>query len=129
MTEETRDKLVNYRLQTARALFKEVDDLIALGYWNTATNRLYYASYTAISALLIKKGINANSHKGVRVMFSQHLIKTGLFSKDLGVAFNELFNNRHSGDYSDFFDNTQESVQNMYPFAEQLIFTSRRNHQ
>ena len=121
MTDDVRDKLVNYRLKTARALLKEEDDLIALNYWNTATNRLYYASYTAISALLIKNGITASSHKGVRIMFSQHFIKTGLISKYLGVAFNELFNNRHSGDYSDFFDNTQESVMDLYPFADRLL--------
>lgn len=41
-------------------------------------NRLYYACYYAVTALLISNGLNATTHAGVRTMLGLKFIKTGL---------------------------------------------------
>ena len=55
----------------------EVHGNLQLGYWRTATNRLYYACYFAVSALLVKNGITAHTHAGVLTMPGLHFVKEG----------------------------------------------------
>jgi uncharacterized protein (UPF0332 family) len=54
-----------------------------MGYWNTAINRMYYACFYAVSALLTKYDIEVNSHNGLRQKFGEHYVKTGIFEKTL----------------------------------------------
>lgn len=52
MNEDERKQLVRYRFNKAQDTFQEVDVLIENSLWNTVVNRMYYASYYAITALL-----------------------------------------------------------------------------
>ena len=62
---EKRNDLVKLRFQKAKETFAEIENLVILSYWRTAANRLYYACYYAVSALLIKNEIKAHTHSGV----------------------------------------------------------------
>lgn len=42
-----------------------------------AVSRAYYASLHAAKAVLLSKGIETSSHRGVLSMFSLHLVKSG----------------------------------------------------
>ena len=53
MTDEERKSLVSIRLQNAKETLDEVPVHIENGFWNTATNRMYYACYYAVAALLL----------------------------------------------------------------------------
>ncbi|MGN6540887.1 MAG: HEPN domain-containing protein [Ginsengibacter sp.] len=44
----------------------EIELLIQNELWNTAVNRLYYACYYAVIALLINKEIDTLTHTGAR---------------------------------------------------------------
>jgi len=55
-----------------------------------------------VSALLFYHSIDAKTHKGVRIKFMSEFIKTGLFDKEYGKLFSDLFDWRQEGDYSDF---------------------------
>lgn len=74
---------VNYRLQRARETIREVESHIENRFWNTALNRMYYACFYAISALLARHEIRVASHQGLRLKFGEHFIKTGIFDKEL----------------------------------------------
>ena len=78
MNQHERDELVNYRIAKAKTTLEEVKLHIENELWNTAINRLYYACYYAVIALLLDKGIQPKSHTGVRQMFGLHFIKTGI---------------------------------------------------
>lgn len=54
MTEQEKSELVTYRIQRAKETLKEVDILIDNQFWTTSINRLYYACFYAVSALLLK---------------------------------------------------------------------------
>jgi len=45
--------------------------------WNPCVNRLYYACFYAVSALLIQQGLSSSKHTGVRSLFNRHYVKTG----------------------------------------------------
>ncbi|OGU92059.1 MAG: hypothetical protein A2475_02920 [Ignavibacteria bacterium RIFOXYC2_FULL_35_21] len=62
MKKELLDDYVNYRLQKAKDTILEVEHYIKNEFWNTAINRMYYAYFYAVGALLVKNGISATSH-------------------------------------------------------------------
>ncbi len=101
------DDYVNYRLQRAKATISETKILIENKLWNTAINRMYYACFYAVGALLIKNGVETSSHSGSRQKFGQLFIHTGLISNERGKHYSELFEKRQKGDYNDFFTLTR----------------------
>jgi uncharacterized protein len=93
---------INYRLQRATETLNDAKLLADNERWNSSINRLYYACFYAVSALLYSQSIEAKTHKGVRIKFMSDFIKTGVFHKDFGKLFSDLFDWRQEGDYSDF---------------------------
>ena len=87
MTPETRI-LVQYRLDRAREALAEAVLLLDSSRANTGVNRLSYACFYAVFALLLTKNMTATSHSGLRTLFQQHLIRPGLLppSLDLGTG-------------------------------------------
>ena len=81
-------------------------------------NRLYYAAFYAVSALLHNYGYTAKSHTGAKYLFSLHFVKTQLFSIDDGVLYSKLEAYRNNGDYDDMFDFDKETVE---PLLEPTI--------
>jgi len=100
MTPETRI-LVQSRLDRAREALAEAVLLLDSGHANTGVNRVYYACFYAVSALLLTKGLTATSHSGLRTLFHQHLIRPGLLPLGQGPLYNRLFDQRQRSDYAD----------------------------
>jgi len=113
--------LVSYRLQRAKETLLEADALIRDNYYNAAVNRLYYACYYAVIALLAKNGIPASTHKGVKMMFGMHFIVTGKIANKYSKFYSQLFNDRISGDYDDFLQYDMEMAKEIRPMAEEFI--------
>jgi len=121
MNQEERQELVKYRIKKARETFNEVGLHVENKLWNTAVNRLYYACYYAVIALLIDKDIKAQTHSGVRQMFGLHFIKSGLIDKDSGKFYTDIFDMRQTGDYDDYIDFRKEDVLDLIEPANELI--------
>jgi len=121
LTEENIKALARYRQERAHETLAEIPHLCELGYYNTATNRLYYACYYAAVALLTKHRIPTNTHAGVKTMLGLHFVSKGLLSKESGRAFSNLYNSRQRGDYDDFVYATLEEVEELYPKAQTFI--------
>lgn len=94
--------LVNYRLERAHESLEEAKILLEQGHANTFINRLYYACFYAVSALLLTKGLSSAKHSGLRSLFHQNFSKTNLVNPELGQLYDRLFDNRQKGDYADF---------------------------
>lgn len=121
MTDYTPEDYIKYRIQRANETIGEVCVLIENRFWNTAINRMYYACFYAVSALLAKDKIDVSSHSGVRQKFGEYFVKTGIFDRDLAKHFTELFEKRHKGDYNDFYDFDEETVMRLYPVSQKFI--------
>lgn len=98
MNENDRRDLIRYRITKSKETLKEVDILVQNELWNTAVNRLYYACYYAIIALLLSKEIKATTHAGVRQMLGLHFVKTEKLNKELGKFYSDIFDLRLTGD-------------------------------
>jgi uncharacterized protein (UPF0332 family) len=121
MNQGERQELVRYRISKARETFNEVDLHVEHKLWNTAVNRLYYACYYAVIALLMDKNIHALTHSGVRQMFGLHFVKSGLIDKDSAKFYSDIFDMRLTGDYDDYIDFKKEDVLDMIGPANELI--------
>ena len=100
MTEEER-ALVSYRLERANETIDEARTLFDAGHINAYVNRLYYACFYAVSALLLTKDLSTSKHGYLRSLFHKEFVKTGTIPKELGKHFDLLFDNRQKGDYGD----------------------------
>jgi uncharacterized protein (UPF0332 family) len=121
VNDQERKELVEYRINRAKATLAEVDLHVKNQLWNTAINRLYYACYYAVIALLISKKILTQTHAGVRQMFGLHFIKNGLIDKELGKFYSDIFDKRQTGDYDDYISFSKEEVESMIQPAKSLI--------
>ena len=90
-------------------------------HFNAAINRLYYACFYAASALLVRNGISAVSHAGVKTMLGLHFVSKGILSFEQGKLFSRLFEIRHSGDYDDFVYCDKELFDEYSPKARSFI--------
>ena len=115
------EDLINYRTSRSLETLKEAKILIQNACWNASVNRIYYACYYAVSALLLKTDIGSNSHKGIRQMFGLHFVKKGLVSKNDGRFFSDLYDRRQTGDYDDFVLYDEEIVKIFFHEAEGFI--------
>ena len=122
----TRDEYVYYRIQRAIETLDEADCLADNSHYSGAVNRLYYACYYIVTALLIYNGIDTSSHAGVKSMFALKFIKSGKINIEHGKFFNEIFQLRHSNDYDDFTFCDEATYKNYRPRAEALISVIKR---
>lgn len=112
---EERRAVVEFRIEKALRAYEQAKGVIGLKYWETIANRLYYAAYSAVSALLIANGDTAQTHSGVIHLFGQRFIQTGVFPADAGRLYHKLFTMRQTGDYDDTYGLTEEDV---LPYVE-----------
>ncbi len=114
---------INYRIQKAEETFGAAKQLISNGFWNSSINRLYYACFYAVTALLLKDNISAKSHNGVKTQFFQNYIKNKKIDIKYGQLYSDLFDWRQKGDYNDFFDMLEKEVTPLINPVEEFIDT------
>ena len=121
LDQQSREALVEYRIDRANETLHEADLLAKEGYFNAAANRLYYACFYASLALLVSKGITTASHAGVKTMLGLHFVSKGLLALEHGKSYSRLFEIRHSGDYDDFVYCDKELIDEYMPKAKNFV--------
>lgn len=121
MNAEERKAVVEFRLEKAQRAYEQACGVVEKSYWETIANRLYYAAYNAVSALLISYGYSAQSHSGVIHLFGQHFVKAGIFPREIGKLYHDLFAMRITGDYDDTYGLTENDVLPYIEPVKQLI--------
>ncbi len=121
LSNEERKTLVSLELKKARETYEEIGVLVAANRWSGAANRLYYAVFHAVAALLIHDGHQASTHKGSHASFNLYYIKTGVLSREYGYLYSQLQTMREESDYNCAYDlEPQELLKRLEP-AKQLI--------
>ena len=107
---ETKNDLINYRIARAKDTFDDALILAEKEKWNSTINRLYYATYYAVIALLLDIDLKPTTHNGAKSNFSEYFIKTGKIDPKYGKMYSQLFTWRQKGDYDDLFDFHKDKV-------------------
>ena len=123
MTDDERKEIVQLRLDNAAEAIKAAEILCENALWSAAINRMYYACYYAVTALLVNGGIEASSHAGVRQMLNLHFVKEGKLSRTKAAFYSDLFAKRHSGDYDDFIIFDKQTVESLMPEVYEFVKT------
>lgn len=119
----TKKDLVKYRLNRAKDTLEDAQILAERKKWNSSINRLYYAAYYAVMALLLDSDLKPITHNGAKSNFSEYFIKTNKLPKEYGRIYSQLFTWRQKGDYDDLFDFNEEKVMPYFIPVENLIIT------
>jgi uncharacterized protein (UPF0332 family) len=127
MTINNKQDYINYRLQKADESFADAELLAENERWNSVVNRLYYASFYAVIALLLSRDINATTHDGCRNQLGLNFIKTGIIDKRFGRHFSKLFDLRQKGDYGDLFDYDEVTVEPLIEITKEFILEIKRH--
>ena len=121
LNEENRNVIVNHRLQKAKDTWVEAKDMIVLSHWHGAANRLYYACYYAVTALLLKNGYSAHTHNGVFALLGKHFVVEGMVSIEQNRLYGTLLGLRQKGDYDDWIVIKEQDVKPLLEPAEKFI--------
>ncbi|HET6569619.1 MAG TPA: HEPN domain-containing protein [Rhodothermales bacterium] len=123
MSDSDDQAIIKYRLERARESLLEARLLAEAEQWSGCVNRLYYASFYAVSALLQLHGITPKTHAGVRSEFSHQFVRTNLVATEWSIFYNELFLSRQKADYQDFMTPSEQLVRPWLDQAEQFVNT------
>ena len=110
LSENERSIIVNREMEKAEGTFEDVLFCLRENKWETAANRLYYALFHAMSALLINDGFQVKSHRGVMALFGEHYVRTEIFSKKDGAILSDLVIMRDNADYNCFYEADEEKL-------------------
>ena len=108
-------------MQRATETLEDARILARAERWNACVNRLYYACFYAISALLVADGLSSSKHAGIRSLFNSQYVKPGKIPKDIARIYNDLFERRQEGDYIDFVNFEDSQVLPWFTKVEKLI--------
>jgi uncharacterized protein (UPF0332 family) len=106
----TKNDLINYRIARAKDTYDDALILSEREKWNSTINRLYYATYYAVMAILLYSDLKPTTHNGAKSNFSEYFIKTGKIDSKYGKIYSQLFTWRQKGDYDDLFDFNKDIV-------------------
>jgi uncharacterized protein (UPF0332 family) len=115
------ESLIKYRISRSWDTFDDARILISNKKWNSAINRLYYAAYYAVMALLLRNGLKPTTHNGAKINFTEHFIKNKIIDKSFGKLYAQLFTWRQKGDYDDLFDFQESQVIQYVEPVEEFI--------
>jgi uncharacterized protein len=125
MTTHKQDYII-YRLSKSKEALDDAKLLAKNASWNAAVNRLYYACFYSVSALLLQRNINAQTHTGCKTQFGLHFIKTGVVSIDQGRLYSDLMDWRQKGDYGDMFDFDANTVNSLLEPVEVFLLDIKK---
>ncbi|MBP3213272.1 MAG: HEPN domain-containing protein [Bacteroidaceae bacterium] len=126
LKEEDRKVIVALELDKVEKTLTQLDVQLREQLWEMAANRLYYALFHAVSAMLIHDHHEVGTHRGAVNMFSLYYVKEGIFTKEEGRLYSRLQRLREDGDYNCSIEVEQDEVEEKIEPTRQLIDKIKR---
>ena len=123
LSDEERKLVVALEIDKAYRHFNQALIMQREEQWDGMANRLYYAVFHAVSALLIFDCHTVNTHKGSHAMFAQHYIKTEKLPKSYGNLYQKLERMRQESDYNCTYEEEPEVLRSNVEPAKEMIDT------
>ena len=121
MTTGNKQDYINYRLAKADEALNDAKTLFQTGSGNATVNRLYYACFYAVTALLLNNSIETKTHAGTKTQFGLNFIKTGIIPVKYGQLYTDIMDCRQLGDYGNMIDFVLEDVLPLIEPVEEFI--------
>ena len=102
--------LISYRLERSHESLRAAEIMFENSMLTFSMNRVYYAMFYAVQALLVSRKVSFSKHGQVKAYFNREMIKTGIFPTEMGRLYNKAFEYRQKFDYIDFSSPDREMV-------------------
>ena len=120
--EEKKQELSRYRVRQAEESLDEARFLLSGNKSaRSVLNRVYYAMFYAVLALLVYEPYSSSKHSGVLSYFNKRFIKEHIFPEELGRSFNKAFELRQRGDYREYVTIHYEQIEPLIGQAEAFL--------
>lgn len=73
--------LSKYRMEKTKNTLLDAKKYITSATMDFTVNRIYYAMFYSVNALIITKGLSSSKHAGVRALFNKEFVNKGLISR------------------------------------------------
>ncbi len=87
----------------------------------TATSRLYYASFYAVNALLVSNGYNPKTHSGAKSLFNKEFILAHKIDSKFSDFYSFIMAKRFEADYEDFVFIDEKNIENLYEQTQAFV--------
>jgi len=126
MNEELRS-LIAYRLKEADDSLEEARVLLREGMSGRAVmNRIYYAMFYAVLALLQNKQLGTSKHAGAIALFDREYVKDSTFDVKFSKTLHRAFELRQKGDYMEQSEIAQADIDEMLPAATDFVAEAKK---
>jgi uncharacterized protein (UPF0332 family) len=92
------EDLIHHRREKARETLEDTHILFQAGRLFSALNRIYYALFYEVMALLLTNDLASARHTGIRALFNEYFVRTGKVSVEWGRFFSRIYDFRQKGD-------------------------------
>jgi uncharacterized protein (UPF0332 family) len=118
-----------YRIRKAKDILTEANDNFDQRHYGLSINRSYYAMFTSARAILALREMDSSKHSGVISLFNQHIVKGGLFPKEISKFLPKAKDMREEADYGDFVEITEDDAQIQIRRAVQFVEEAEKTTQ
>ncbi|MFW6238607.1 MAG: HEPN domain-containing protein [Halanaerobiales bacterium] len=119
------DRVVKEYLNKSKKKIEAAQILYNNKFYNDCISRCYYSMFWAAKALLLTKGLNVKTHKGLITKFGLDFVKKGYVERIYGKALRIAKENRETADYEIDIeytkDDARESIKKAKEFHEKII--------
>ena len=108
-----KEKIIEYWRKRVRECLDDARLLLENRRLHSAVNRIYYALFYQVSALLLAKGFSFSKHSGILAAFNRKFIKAGKIDKEMGKIFQSyvcMFEHIRAGDYGKLVEFKEEDI-------------------
>lgn len=121
LSQEERAIVVGLELEKADKFLSQTNAVAKMGIWDVVANRVFYAAFHAVSALLIHDHIEVRSHKGAGLMFGQKYVIPGIFTQEDGRLYAKLQDLREKSDYNLVYQSDETEMAPLIEKTKDLI--------
>jgi prepilin-type N-terminal cleavage/methylation domain-containing protein len=97
-----KQEITNYakfQLEKSKNTLKDAELLYENNRLTSAVNRIYYAIFYSVTAIMSLYGLSTSKHSGMLSNFNKEIANRGLISRELKDFYYDMFNKRQKGDY------------------------------
>ena len=102
MKKQNSQALISYRMERSHESLRAAEIMLENEMLTFSMNRIYYAMFYAVQAVLVLRGVSFSKHGQVKAYFNREMVKTSIFPIEMGRLYNKAFEYRQKFDYIDF---------------------------
>lgn len=114
LSKKKREILIQLRFEQADEAIEDVKILLEHNRFNASVNRIYYGTFYALSAHVIKYKFETAKHGQLIGWFNKEFVHEGLVDTTYGKMINQAFNRRLKSDYDPQVNFDKSTIEKMY---------------